>query len=152
MTEQTALSLAASIVGFVAAIFFCIGNASNSIEKIVQQAGTYYSFNESLARALASQRAQYVIGALLLLTSFALQVLATVASSTTPANLPQLLHTWPYLALAVFVPIALLSWLGCRALVEKTIKQVLIRNQELLAEEAAAEALAKKKNAPSPNP
>ena len=148
MTEQTALSLAASIVGFVAAIFFCIGNASNSVEKIAQQASTYWSFNVALARALASQRAQYVTGALLLLASFALQVLATVASSTTPASLPQLLHTWPYLALAVFVPTAFVSWFGCRALGEKTIKQVLVRNQELLAEEALAE----KKNAPPANP
>ena len=148
MTEQTTLSLAASIVGFVAAIFFCIGNASNSVEKIAQQASTYWSFNESLARALASQRAQYVTGALLLLASFALQVLATVASSTTLSNLPQWLHTWPYLALVVFFPTALASWFGCLALGEKTIKQVLIRNQELLADEALAE----KKNAPPANP
>ena len=148
MSEQTAFSLAASIVGLMSAILFCIGTVSNSVEKIVQQAGTYWSFNESLARALASQRAQYVTGALLLLTAFALQVLATVASSTTPANLPQLLHTWPYLALVVLVPTVFVSWFGCRALGEKTIKQVLARNQELLA----AEALAEKKNAPPANP
>ena len=148
MTEQTAFALAASIVGFISAIFFCIGNLSSLVEKIAHQASTYWSFNESLARALASQRAQYVTGALLLLASFSLQVLATLASSTTRASLPLLLHTWPYLVLAVFVPTALTSWFSCRALGEKTIKQVLARNQEMLEEEA----LAAKKNAPSPNP
>ena len=93
MNEQHALTLAASTIGVLSAIFFAIGNALNSTETIIQQSGSYWDFNESLARSLAAQRAQYATGALLLLAAFALQVLAALASSTTPANLPQWLGT-----------------------------------------------------------
>lgn len=148
MTEQTAFALAASTVGLVSAIFFCIGNATNSVEKITRQSSTFWDFSESVARALAAQRAQYVTGGLLLLTSFALQVLATVASSTNLAGLPQWLHTWPSLVFAVLVPTALVSWLFCRTIYRATIGKVLQRHQEQLA----AQEMEAKKHAPSPNP
>jgi drug/metabolite transporter (DMT)-like permease len=133
MTEQTAFALSASAVGFVSALFFCIGNAFNSVEKITLQSTDFWDFSEPVARALAAQRAQYVTGGLLLLASFFLQVLAALASSTNPAVLPHWLHTWPYLVLAVLVPTALVSWLACRALDRSTIKIVLARHRDKLA-------------------
>ena len=131
MNEQLAFTLAASTVGVLSAIFFSIGNVMNSTEKIIQQSGTYWEFNESLARSLAAQRAQYVTGGLLLLVTFALQVLAALASSTTPANLPQQLGTWQYLAVAVLLPVGLLASLGCGALEKSTIRKVLLAHQEI---------------------
>jgi hypothetical protein len=133
MTEQLALTLAAASVGFVSAVFFCIGSAVNSVEKITMLSGTYWGFNESLARALAAQRAQYATGGLLLLASFFLQVLAALASSATPAPLPQFLHIWPYLVLAVLAPTAFASWLICRVLDRSTAEKVLRLHQERLA-------------------
>jgi drug/metabolite transporter (DMT)-like permease len=133
MTEQLAVTLAAASVGFVSAIFFCIGNAFNSVGKITLLSTSFWDFSEPVARALAAQRAQYVTGGLLLLASFALQVLAALASSTTPAALPQCLHTWSYLVPAVLVPTALASWWACRALDRLTIRRVLQRHQEKLA-------------------
>ena len=130
MTEQLALTLAAASVGLVSAVFFCIGNAFNSVEKITLLSTSFWDFSEPVARALAAQRAQYVTGGLLLLASFGLQVLAAVASSTNPAILPQSLHTWPYLVLAVLVPTALVSWFGCRVLERSTIRKVLQQRQE----------------------
>lgn len=125
MTEQLALTLAASVVGVLSAVFFAIGNAFNSTKKIIDQSGTWWDFNESLARSLAAQRAQYVTGGLLLLAAFGLQVLAALASSTNAANLPQWLDTWQRLVPAVLLPLGLVSWLGCATLERITIRKVL---------------------------
>lgn len=135
MSEQTALTLAAAVVGFVAAVFFCIGNASNSVKSITAQSTTFWDVSEPVARALASQRAQYVIGALLLLISFGLQIWAAVASSTNPSGLPQWLDTWPRLLLTVLVSTAGASWCLCRALDKTTIDKVLLRHKEFLAKQ-----------------
>ncbi|OQW69002.1 MAG: hypothetical protein BVN34_05665 [Proteobacteria bacterium ST_bin12] len=72
MTEQLALTLIAATVGFVAAIFFCVGNAFNSAKQIALQATPIWDFNEHLARSITSQRVQYVVGALLFVASFSL--------------------------------------------------------------------------------
>ena len=135
MNEQLALTLAASTVGVLSAVFFCIGSAFNSTAKIIVQSGTYWDFNESLVRSLAAQRAQYVVGGLLLLAAFALQVLAALASSARPSNLPQWLDTWPCIVLAVLLPLGLLSWFGCVALERSTIRKVLLAHLELVAQE-----------------
>ena len=131
MSEQLAFTLTASTIGVLSAIFFAIGNALNSTEQIIQQTGTYWDSNEPLARSLAAQRAQYVTGALLLLSAFVLQVLAALASSTTPASLPQWLGTWQYLVVAVLLPVGLLAWLGCGVLEKSTIRKVLLAHQEI---------------------
>lgn len=125
MNEQLVLTLVASAIGVLSAAFFCIGNALNSTAKIIVQSGTYWAFNESLARSLAAQRAQYVVGGLLLLAAFALQVLAALASSTTPAGLPQWLGTWQYLVASVLVPVGLLAWFASRSLEQSTVRRVL---------------------------
>jgi hypothetical protein len=132
MTEQLALTLIAATVGFVAAIFFCIGNAFNSVEKITLQSTQFWDFSEPVARALASQRAQYVTGGLLLLTSFVLQVAAALASSTNPATLPQFLVFWQYLVLAALLPTSAVSWFFCGYLDKATINKVLKKHQEKL--------------------
>ena len=136
MTEQLAITLSAASVGFIAAIFFCVGNAMNSSQKIFLQATPFYDLSEPVARAVAAQRAQYVVGALLLVVSFALQIAAALASSTTPAALPQWLHTWQYLVLVVLAPSALVA--GCLSwfLYESTMRKVLRLYQERLAKEA----------------
>ncbi len=135
MTEQLAVTLSAASIGFLAAIFFCIGNAMNSSGKIFLQATMFYDLSEPLARSLAAQRAQYVIGALLLVISFLLQVWAALASATSPANLPQWLHTWQCLVLAVLSPSALIAgWLSWY-LYNSTMRKILRLNQERLAQE-----------------
>jgi hypothetical protein len=82
MTEQTALNLVSACFGFVAAIFFCIGSAFTSHEKLVALSKTYWGYNLEFAKATVAQSTQYAIGGLLLLFSFVLQVVATQASAT----------------------------------------------------------------------
>jgi hypothetical protein len=125
MTEQLAITLAAAAVGFASAIFFCIGNASNTSEKILIQATPFWDFSKPVASSLAAQRAQYLVGALLLLTAFTLQVAAALAPSATPADLPPYLHTWPAIVLAVLVPTLLVAALAAWFLFERTMRKVL---------------------------
>lgn len=132
MTEQLALTLIAATVGFLAATFFCIGNAFNSIEKITLLSTSFYDFSEPVSRALASQRAQYVTGGLLLLFSFILQIAAALASSTNHASLPQCLLFWPYLLLTVLIPTSALSWYFCYYLNKTNIDKVLKKHKEKL--------------------
>jgi len=125
VTEQLAFTLAAATVVFASAVFFCIGNASNTSAKIMLQAAPFWDFSQPAARALAAQRAQYVAGALLLVIAFLLQVAAALAPATTLAALPQSLHTWPYLVAAVLLPTLFVAFLAARLLYERTIRKVL---------------------------
>ena len=138
MDEQLAFTLSAATVGFVAAVFFCIGNTLNTADKILLQATPYWDFSAPVARALASQRAQYVAGALLLLSSFVLQVFAVVASSTTPAAIPQSLHTWLSLVFVVLVTSFLFASGFAWFLYEKTIAKVLLLVEVQRKEDAQA--------------
>lgn len=138
MTEQLAITLAAASVGFAAAIFFCIGNALNSAKRITSQATPRWDFSEPLARALTAQRAQYAVGALLLVASFLLQVWAALASATSPVNLPQWLHAWPYFVLAILLPTGLVAgWLS--ALLYKATMQKVLRLHKGRKEQLAKE-------------
>jgi hypothetical protein len=130
MTEQLAFTLAAAVVGFVSAVFFCVGNALNSATKITLQSTPFWDFSEPMARALTAQRAQYAVGALLLVFSFVLQIAAALASSTAPSSLPLWLRTWPCLVLAVLVPTSLIAG-GLSALLYKlTMRKVLRLSKE----------------------
>jgi hypothetical protein len=130
MSEQLAVTLAASAIGVLSAVFFCVGNALNSTAKIIAQSATYWDFSESLARSLAAQRAQYVTGGLLLVAAFSLQVWAALASPTTPASLPRLLASWQALLTAVLAPVGVVAWVLCELLTRRTVRLVLAAHVE----------------------
>lgn len=83
-----------------------------------------------MASSLAAQRAQYVIGALLLVIAFLLQIAAALACSTTPAALPPFLHTWPAIVFAVLVPTGLVAAVSSTLLYKTTMQKVLRMEQE----------------------
>jgi hypothetical protein len=143
VTEQLAITLAAATVGFASAIFFCIGNASNTSAKILIQATPFWDFSQPVASSLAAQRAQYAVGAMLLLIAFALQVAAALAPSTTPVSLPPYLHTWPAFVLAVLAPTLLIAFAAARLLYDRTIRKVL-QLEAARREEDERAAMAKK--------
>ena len=119
------LNIAAISIGFVAAVCFCIGAATSDAKQISGISGTYWAFNKSLARSLAAQRAQYVVGAVLLVISFSLQAAAVLASQSNPAFLPQWMPRGACLFLAVLVPTALLAWLAVRVIAASTASKVI---------------------------
>ena len=140
MSEQLAFTLAAAAVGLVSSAFLCVGNASNSVDKITLQSTMFWDFSEPVARALATQRAQYVTGGLLLLVAFSLQVVAALASSTQPAKLPESLQYWPYFMFIVLAPTAAVAWLFCLGLDRFTVSRVLHRHEQALALQSTPEA------------
>jgi hypothetical protein len=125
MTQQLLIILISASIGFVSGIFFCIGNVLNSAKQIAAQGTPYFGFSVPLARSLAAQRAQYVVGALLLVVSFALQVAATIASPTTHVNLPRWIQPWPCFVLAVLVSTSLLAGVASVLLYKATMRKVL---------------------------
>lgn len=127
-------TLAGAAVGLLSAVFFCIGNATNSVEKIALQSTPFWDFSEPIARMLAGQRAQYITGGVLLSIAFGLQVVAAALASAAPAPLPRSLQPWPNFLLAVLLATGLLSWLLCARLERTTIQQVLERHAKALAE------------------
>lgn len=134
MTEQVAVTLASVTIGFVAGVCLCIGSAVNSAKSIETQATPYWDFSEPLARALVAQRAQYVVGGLLLAVSFALQVWAVLASPTSSAALPLWLGTWPRLVLAVLAATSTGAYLAYAALNRLLLRQVLEQHRKRKAQ------------------
>lgn len=137
MTEQLALTLVAASIGFVSAIFLCVGSALNSVEKIALLSTQFWDVSEPVARALSAQRAQYLIGGVLLFISFSFQICAALSSASIPAPLPQIFQAWQSLVLVSLIPTGLISWFACRTLDQCTIERVLVKHKETLAAEAA---------------
>lgn len=143
MSEQLTLTIFAASVGFVAAVLFCVGNALNASEEILLQASPFLDFNKHLAYSLTAQRAQYVVGAVLLLFSFIFQPAAVLTSSENPAPLPGFLRTWWALLAAVLIPFSLLSWIAVQLLFRRTFAKVLELETAGRAEDERAATRAK---------
>jgi hypothetical protein len=73
---STILSFFASISGLAASIFFVRGALSLSANSMCELGRSYYGLNEEVINSLSTQKADFVVGALVLLASFLLQVLA----------------------------------------------------------------------------
>ena len=79
MSAQTFLSLLAASTGFVSALFFVLGPIDFKIKDIVSIASSAYGgFSRAFANSLAAQRADYIVGALLLVLTFSLQIAANL--------------------------------------------------------------------------
>ena len=110
MNEQLAYTLLAAGIGFVAAIFLCVGTALLRHKTMIVLATSYWDYNKEHATAIVSQSAQYAVGGLLLVVSFLLQVVAALASPT------NLLSLHPVLANACIFVLAILLLAGASAL------------------------------------
>lgn len=130
MSEQLAITLVAATVGFIAAVFFCIGNVLNTSKVIMRQSVPYWDFSEPVARSLAAQRAQYVVGALLLVGAFFLQIVGALASPTSTVCLPAWLSTWPWLVAVMLVPTSIGSSVLALLIYRSTMNKVLLLEKE----------------------
>lgn len=118
---QAAINAASIGIGFVAAVCFCIGAATNGPKNIALSSATIVGANPSMMRSLSAQRAQYLVGALLLVVSFALQVGAILAPENARIAVPTFLQApLPFLGLALAVG-AIGSFLAIRWLTNHTV-------------------------------
>ena len=73
MELPTFLSILSAIIGFIASGFFAIGAMTMTSTKIFEISSTYFDTNRHWGDSIAEQRADYIVGGLLLLLSFSLQ-------------------------------------------------------------------------------
>ena len=135
MSEQLALNIIAATVGFVAAVLLCLGNALNAPQKILLQSTPFWGFNKHLAESLTAQRAQYIVGAVLLFIAFSLQLAAALVSGERSALLPDIFGCWGILVAAALGAASLTSWVAVHLLTRYTLAQVVALNAARKPEE-----------------
>jgi len=73
MNLQALLSIESAVLGFISSLFFIVGSITMTGKNIKMLSGTSWNYNEHIAKALSTQRAQYISGALALCLAFVLQ-------------------------------------------------------------------------------
>jgi hypothetical protein len=130
-------NILAACIGFMASIFFAIGALTMTPAKIQKVAATYWDSNQHWGDSIADQRADYIVGALLLLLSFSSQLAATLIPQDIQLSLLQPLGC----AIAETISVVVLL-LVCSALlrnaIAKSTKQTVRRMQ---TEKLAAQEL-----------
>lgn len=69
-------------IGLMSALFFSVGAITMSPAKIQKVSASYWDANEHWGDSLADQRADYIVGAFLLLLSFSLQLVGSLIPPT----------------------------------------------------------------------
>ena len=121
------LAISSISIGLVAGLCFCVGSASLGPRQTLDLASTYWNFNKSLLQALAAQRAQYLTGAVLLVVSFLLQLMALLTASAQPQPSPA---QGIALFIAVLVVVGGGAWLSIRVLSSSTTGKAIALHDE----------------------
>lgn len=133
---QSIFNIASIAIGFVAAICFCIGAATNGPNNIAKSSATILNANPATMRALSAQRAQYLVGALFLVASFGLQVGVVLTPKETAIAVPFILQS-PLGLLASILLIALsIALFSIRKLTERTVQAAQNSLQAMVEEQA----------------
>ena len=133
------LNVIGLFLGFVSAIFFAIGALTMTPAKIQKVAATYWDANQHWGDSIADQRADYIVGALLLLVSFSAQLSATLVPS---AFEPSLLQPFgcAIAEIVAFLAFLLVCSVLLRNAIAKSTKQQVrqCQTEELVAQELAS--------------
>ena len=115
MTLATFVTLVSVVIGFVAALFFCLGSLMLTRKEIGDLSGTSWNENTSLAKFLLSTKAEYLCGGVALATAFVLQFLSSIPGLVSERLLSPSATVGAILALGVGGSFgALLFWLRSR--------------------------------------
>lgn len=138
MSEQLGYAIVAASIGFISALMFCIGSVLNFPRQILEQATPFWDFSEPVARSLAAQRSQYLVGALLLVVAFAIQITAALASPSNQITLPIGMEKWYWLVVVTLLPTGLAAIVLAKLIYRTTVAQVLaLAGEQRRAEENA---------------
>ena len=118
MALLTFLNILGLSCGLLAGIFFAFGMVRMTTEDIYFSTHMQWDLNEHLVHSIASQRAEYIIGALLLLLSFSLQLSAILIPSTYKPSLIQ-----PLGCAVSEILVLMLGTLVCSVLVRNTLSK-----------------------------
>lgn len=102
LLDITLISYAA---GLVAGIYFCLGTAFSTVGKMADLCEMHWDYSLHQAEGLARQSSEHLTGALFLLLSFALQVVAALVDpASSPVPIPERAASFAVflIALAVF--------------------------------------------------
>lgn len=82
MLTQLDITLTSYAAGLVSGIYFCIGTAFSNVGKMAELCEMRWNYSHPQAEGLARQSSEHLTGALFLLLSFSLQVVAALIDST----------------------------------------------------------------------
>ena len=133
---QAIFSVASIAIGFVAAVCFCIGAATNGPKNIAISSATIVGANPAIMRSLSAQRAQYLVGALLLVASFGLQVGVVLTPKDAQVGLPLVLQSPLALLVSTFLIAAVIAFLAISKLTTYTIQAANESLQRMKEEQA----------------
>jgi len=136
MTFSAQLETIAASIGFLAALFFGLGALVIRSKEIIDISSTYWDYNENLQKSLVAQRADYIIGALLLLASFLIQVYLGFTSTSVTEPIRVLGTSYSFVL--ILVSVVILMAFVVRKIVRKltNTKVSFLRKKQLKEDEA----------------
>jgi hypothetical protein len=139
------LNIIGLCLGLMSATFYSIGALTMTPTKIQKVAANYWDSNQHWSDCIADQRADYIVGALLLLLSFSSQLWAALIPSTAE---PPLLQPVGRAAAEIAAALALL--LACsvvlRNAIARSTRSQVRQMQAAIAAEREAEAAKRRKS------
>jgi uncharacterized membrane protein len=148
MLLSTFLNILGASIGAMSAMFFAVGALFLSKKNIYEITSMKWDVHQEWADSIADQRADYIVGALLLVLSFLSQIAANLAP---PTSAPSLLQPFGYAIAEIVAVVAVL--LVCSLLFRRVNANA---TKEALRKWRAAELATlgpeTKNDAPSPNP
>lgn len=100
MALSTVIQIFAACIGVLGALFFAIAIMRQSVSTMADLAGTYFDWNPHFVSALAAQKADYLLGGVLIGLSFVLQLFSF---AFTPNDRALLWISVPATAVAFFI-------------------------------------------------
>jgi hypothetical protein len=117
---QNLLNIAAIALGFVAAICFCIGAATNKIKDIALSCATVPGGNLNHSNSLCAQRAQYIVGATFLIFSFGFQAAAILIPKECQLLMPIFFQSSFVQLLTILLAASAIAFLGISSITTRT--------------------------------
>ena len=146
MPLSTFLNIFGACVGFMSASFFSVGAMMMTPEKIQKVAASYWDANQHWGDSIADQRADYIVGGLLLLLSFSLQLSASLVPSAAQPSLLQ-----PFGCVIAEIVAALAFLLVCSVLIRHSIAKSTRQSvRQMQTEKISAAEQEAKNRVPSP--
>lgn len=131
MSLANLVQLIAACVGVMGSLFFAIGVIRQNAHAMARLSSSYWDASAHMLRALASQKAEYILGGGLIVAAFALQFASFFATDTSPLLTGSAATVAPWLALAV----TLVLFLIVRAASARLANHFQAQVEELMREE-----------------